>query len=400
MPHDISPTDWMLKGVNKMIQPTGSCVERNILSRVTLAFGSIPMGLASSGYNAIGILKLPTTIFKYTVGQASFKGMKIGDQMPGGFTWKDIAMHIYKAVAYFFASFIGVFVGIASPLANEKMHLYFGLKNPQAPIAPPPPSLASFPSFEMPANFLEEIKRRTAGLEKPKAKTGSNNDQGNSVLANTLEIRRNRVNGPIDLVEALPILPQALPMQHKKIEYPSGLLQEIEKAGGIEYLKNRKKGRLNGDPSATEQGNSLIQLIENKQRFHGEDWSSNVGSSIGLEGDEWDIENDGEDPYGDKYIQDEARDIGPFDQHERVRKIQKDDERTREALKKAENPSDNKSELEKKLKERAEKNLTQELNAKKLNDLAIKRKELEKQIAEKKTLLAKLRTAGIQKEVQ
>lgn len=133
LPSNVSPTSWMLNKVEKMIQPEKHWFKREVCSRVSSAVLSIPMGAASSVYHGVSpLVKLPVVVFNYTIGFIPVKGKRIGDRLPEGFLLKDMALHVYKAVAHIIIEpFIGVPLSLIYPYANIKFHEFMGLKNPQ-----------------------------------------------------------------------------------------------------------------------------------------------------------------------------------------------------------------------------------------------------------------------------
>lgn len=149
LPSDTSPpTDWVLNQAQNLLDTDQKSdfkfsLNKNI-ARIALAILSIPMGLASSAYHGLSLLKLPVVFLNYTIGYIPVKGKRLGDRLPNGFLLKDLALHLYKAVAHIIIEpFVGLPVGIYSPAANVKLHQYLRLTKPKAkkfqPPPPPPP---------------------------------------------------------------------------------------------------------------------------------------------------------------------------------------------------------------------------------------------------------------------
>ena len=127
LPSDMSPTNWMLNGVEKMIDPKNQAFKREALSRITTLFLGCPFGVLSSAYNAAAcLIKAPVTLFTVTIGQHPTIKQKIGDKLVD-FSYTELGWHIYKVAAYVISALLCPILGL-SPKLNIDLHEKWYLK--------------------------------------------------------------------------------------------------------------------------------------------------------------------------------------------------------------------------------------------------------------------------------
>ncbi len=166
LPHDRSPSNWLLHKVENLIQPDRHPVLKHFVSRIILITAQPFFELASSYYhlNAF-IVKTPVTFFKYTFGQIPPLKRKIGDKLDD-FKFVVLMKHLGKAVGYIVLTPFSPLMGFISPRYTDMgVHEKLGLKtkkeeNKSAPSSTPIPVIVSelTSDYEVQASPEQAIK--------------------------------------------------------------------------------------------------------------------------------------------------------------------------------------------------------------------------------------------------